>query len=318
MALPPLVIINPTSASGRTRSAWPRVASDLRTHFGPFSCAFTEKQGDAKRLAAEAAREGRQLVIACGGDGTINEVANGILESGVDAELGILPSGTGGDFRRTLRLSTHTATAARSLRTGLTRRIDVGRVTYQNQDDVEDTRYFLGVASCGMSGQIIKRVKAEKTQWLPFDHSRWLGGRLTFAGATLQTTLASVNTPLVYKLDGGEERRRTVANFCIANARYFGGGMKIAPHALLDDGRFDIIIIGDLSPFEIIFNAHRLYTGAHLSMKQVHHAHATRVHLKPSRSNARVALEVDGELPGHLPATFEIIPKALRVRVPKN
>ena len=318
MALPALVIVNPTSAQGRTRSTWPRVASDLRTHFGPFNCVFTEKGGDAKRLAVDGAREGRQLIIACGGDGTINEVANGILESGVDAELGILPSGTGGDFRRTLGLPTHTATAARSLRMGLTRRIDVGRVTYQTKDDLQETRYFLGVASCGMSGQIIKRVKAEKTQWLPFDSSRWLSGRLTFANATLQTTLASVNTPLIYKIDDGEERRLTVANFCIANARYFGGGMKIAPRALLDDGRFDIVIIGDLSPFEIIANAHRLYAGAHLSMKQVHHAHATRVHLKPARNNARVALEVDGELPGHLPATFEIIPKALRIRVPKN
>lgn len=318
MAQPPLIIVNPTSAGGRTRGAWPGVASQLRTHFGPFNCVFTKKPGDAKRLAADGAHEGRELIIACGGDGTINEVANGILESGVDAELGILPSGTGGDFRRTLGLSTHVATAARSLRTGVTRRIDIGRVSFQNQDDVQETRYFLGVASCGMSGQIIKRVKADKTQWLPFDHSRWLSGRLTFATATLQTTLASANTPLVYQLDDGDERRLTVANFCVANARFFGGGMKIAPDALLDDGRFDIIIIGDLSAFEIIANAPRLYTGAHLSMKQVHHKRATRVHLKPSRNNARVALEVDGELPGYLPATFEIIPRALRIRVPKN
>ncbi|MGA9998404.1 MAG: acylglycerol kinase family protein, partial [Pyrinomonadaceae bacterium] len=153
MALLPLVIVNPTSAQGKTRGAWPRVASELRTHFGPFNCVFTEKSGDAKRLAADGAREGRGLIIACGGDGTINEVANGILESGVDAELGIFPSGTGGDFRRTLSLSTHVATAARALRTGVTRRIDVGRVTYWNQDGTQETRYFLGVASCGMSGQ---------------------------------------------------------------------------------------------------------------------------------------------------------------------
>lgn len=318
MALLPLVIVNPTSAGGRTRGAWPRVASDLRTHFGSFNCVLTEKGGDAKRLAAQGAQEGRELIIACGGDGTVNEVANGILESGVDTELGILPSGTGGDFRRTLGLSTHIATAARSLRTGATRRIDVGRVTYQTKDDAEETRHFLGVASCGMSGQIIKRVKAETTQWLPFDKSRWLSGRLKFATATLQATLTSANTSLVYKIDDGEERRLRVANFCIANARFFGGGMKVAPQALLDDGRFDIVIIGDLSPLEIITNSPRLYAGAHLSMKQVHHTRSTRVHLRPARDNARVALEVDGELPGHLPATFEIIPKALRVRVPKN
>src|ERR671938_1465026 len=126
----PLVIVNPVSAGGATRDVWPGVASDLRTHFGPFSCAFTEKPGDGQRLAATEAEKGRPLIIACGGDGTASEVANGILESGRDVELGLLPSGTGGDFRRTLGISMRAATASRALREGRTRRIDVGRVKY--------------------------------------------------------------------------------------------------------------------------------------------------------------------------------------------
>src|SRR6202171_3118751 len=100
----PLVIVNPESAGGATRAAWPRIASDLRSQFGPFSIAFTERPGQGIELAAEAARKGVKLIIACGGDGTISEVANGILQSATGAELGILPSGTGGDFRRTLEL----------------------------------------------------------------------------------------------------------------------------------------------------------------------------------------------------------------------
>ena len=101
----PLVIVNPKSASGATHEKWSRLASDLRSHFGAFNVEFTKGPGDAIDLAERAARLGRRFIIACGGDGTINEVANGILQSGEDVELGVLPSGTGGDFRRTLGLS---------------------------------------------------------------------------------------------------------------------------------------------------------------------------------------------------------------------
>ena len=112
----PLVIVNPASAEGATRENWPKMASDLRTHFGAFTVAFTESSGHARQLAKEAAEQGVKMVIACGGDGTISEVANGIIESGQEAELGILPGGTGSDFRRTLGMPTNIAAAARALR----------------------------------------------------------------------------------------------------------------------------------------------------------------------------------------------------------
>src|SRR5215467_8921650 len=124
----PLVIVNPASADGATRDAWPKIASDLRTHFGPFEVAFTEGPRAAQEIAAKAAHAGTKLIIACGGDGTISETANGIIESNTDAELGILPSGTGGDLRRSLRLSKEISTAARKLRAARTRAIDAGRV----------------------------------------------------------------------------------------------------------------------------------------------------------------------------------------------
>src|SRR5687768_10893792 len=123
----PVVIVNPESAGGSTRKAWPQIASDLRSHFGAFTVSLTERPREAIQLAGDAARRGVSLIVACGGDGTISEVANGILESGKDVELGILPSGTGGDFRRTLQIPTQTRSAAAVLRTGRTRRIDVGR-----------------------------------------------------------------------------------------------------------------------------------------------------------------------------------------------
>src|SRR6185503_17593537 len=114
----PLVIVNPQSAGGGTRDAWPSIASELSTHFGSFTPRFTTQTGEGIEIAANAARKGVRLIIACGGDGTISEVANGILSVGSETELGILPSGTGGDFRKTLDIPGRVAGAARILRSG--------------------------------------------------------------------------------------------------------------------------------------------------------------------------------------------------------
>jgi YegS/Rv2252/BmrU family lipid kinase len=312
----PLVIVNPESGGGATRDAWPTIASDLRTHFGAFKIAFTAKSGDATELAAEGARKGARLIVACGGDGTISEVANGILNSGKDAELGILPRGTGGDFRRTLKIPLSTASAARVLREGKTRAIDVGRVTFINHEADEDTRFLIGVASFGMSAAVIDRVKEGGPGWLPAQAPKWLKNRVTYGASMLKTAMKSPTTRVVVQLDDLTEQHLTVANLCIANARYFGGGMKIAPDAKLTDGKLDVITIGDLGSLKILANAPRIYLGSHLSMDQVHHALAKKIAARPADKNQRVAIEIDGELPGFLPATFQVVPKALRVRCP--
>lgn len=314
----PLVIINPESAGGATRDAWPKIASELRAHFGAFHPAFTSKPQEATELAADAARKGTKLIIACGGDGTISEVANGILSAGNDAELGILPSGTGGDFRKTIGIPARSGDAARILREGRTRQIDVGRVTFTNDSGEHESRYFLGVASFGMSADVIARVKDGGPEWLPAMAPKWLTGRLTFGLAMMQTAVKMAATRVVVQLDDDPARHMTVANLCIANARYFGGGMKIAPNARLTDGKFDVISIGDLGAAKILANAPRLYLGAHLSMSEVGHALATKVLASAVNKDQRIDLEVDGEIPGHLPATFQILPRALRVRIPQG
>ncbi|HVF54640.1 MAG TPA: diacylglycerol kinase family protein [Pyrinomonadaceae bacterium] len=309
----PLVIINPASAGGATADAWPRAASDLRRHFGPFNCAFTAGRGDAAAIAAREARAGRRFIVACGGDGTISEVANGILQSGAAAELGILPSGTGGDFRRTLGIPTQIAEAALVLRRGRTQSVDAGRVTYMNERGEEESRFFLNVASFGMGGEVIRRVK--ENDRLAVGGAAMLGGRASFALAALQTTLTFSKPSVRVRIDEGPESQMVVTNFCVANARYFGGGMKIAPEARLNDGLFDVVAIGDLATLSVIANSYRVYLGTHLGMRDVRHAPARRVEAKPA-AGVDVSLEVDGELVGRLPATFEILPRALRVRCP--
>src|SRR5712691_11921929 len=313
----PLVIVNPASADGATREDWPKFASDLRTHFGPFTVAFTEGIGHGRLLAADAAKQGTKLIVACGGDGTISEVANGIIESNKETELGILPAGTGSDFRRSLRMPKNTAAAARALRDGRTRVIDVARVTFVNDSGERETRFFINVASFGMSTAVLdKTASGEAKKWIPGFAPRKLSSKLSYAAATVQTTLSSTPTEVHVQLDELPERRLRVAEFCVANARYYGGAMKIAPDAKLDDGQFDIITIGESSAFRILANSPRLYFGAHLRMNEVTHTLAKQVVARSVKKDEEVRIELDGEVVGRLPATFQIIPLALRVRCP--
>ncbi len=312
----PLIIVNPRSASGSTRDKWSQTVSDLRAHFGPFSVAFTKCPGHGVDVAKRAAESGRQFIIACGGDGTINEVANGILLSSKDAELGVLPSGTGGDFRRTLGLPLTNREAAVALRDGKTQRMDVGKVTFRDLDDNTVTRYFLNVSSFGLAASIIKRVKSAKIfDWLPIDGIR---GRANFAASTLREVLELDPVTIRVRIDDAEEKPLQTINFCIANARYFGGGMMIAPEAKINDGLLDVVNIGDIGSAKIILNAYTLYRGTHVDLKEVKSTLAKKIEVTAFDPSTEILLETDGELPGKLPATYEIVPDALRVRVPKT
>ena len=290
------------------------MASDLRAHFGPYSVAFTKAEGDGIALAKNAAKDGRKFIIACGGDGTINEVANGILLSGKDVELGILPSGTGGDFRRSIDMPDEPREAARVLKNGKTRTIDVGKVSFQDFKGKTASRYFLNVSSFGLAASIIQRVKTSTSlDWLPVDMVR---GPASFALSTLQEVLGLDTTNVRVKIGGRPERSLKTVNFCVANARYFGGGMKIAPKAKLTDGCLDVVNIGDMKSAKIILNVYTLYRGTHLTLPEVKTTRAKRIEARPLETKHKIMIEVDGELPGTLPAVFEAVPSALRIRTP--
>lgn len=312
----PLVIVNPKSASGSTREKWSATASDFRAHFGAFSVAFTKGPGDGIEIAEKAAVSGRRFIIACGGDGTINEVANGILRSGKDVELGVLPSGTGGDFRRTLGLPRSNRAAAAALRDGETRLMDVGKVTFQDFNGDPVTRYFLNVSSVGLAASVIKRVKsATAFDWLPVEAIR---GKANFAVSTLQEVLDLDPVTVRVRFDGGDEKTVQTIALCIANSRYFGGGMMIAPDAKINDGLLDVINIGNISTARILLNGYSLYRGTHQELTEVKSTQARKIEVSALDPSREILLETDGELPGKLPASYEIVPNAVRVRVPKS
>ncbi|MFN2564108.1 MAG: diacylglycerol kinase family protein [Gemmatimonadaceae bacterium] len=300
--------MNPAAAGGATAARWPALASALRAHSGPFRHAMTKAPGDGAAIAEREARAGARLIVACGGDGTISEVAWDILRSGIDAELGVLPSGTGGDFRRTLGIPARAADAASVLRNGRTWRIDAGRVEYVGHAGTTESRLFVNVASFGLSGVVARQVGEQV--------AGRLGGTLAYAAAAVRAWRGFAAPLVRLRLDGAAEARLTVMSVCVANGRYFGGGMKIAPTALVDDGRLDVVAIEDLGGLTLLTNAHRVYFGTHLGMRQVQHTRAVRVAAEPAREDDVVPLEVDGDYVGRLPATFEVMPVALRVRGP--
>jgi YegS/Rv2252/BmrU family lipid kinase len=303
----PLVIVNPASSGGGTKRAWPALAARLRDNFGPFACAFTTAPGDAKKIAGEAATAGRKLIIACGGDGTISEVANGIIAAGSSAELGILPRGSGGDFRKTIDLPARFEDAARALARGRARAIDVGEITFINHQGNQEKRYFINVASFGMGGEVVKRANSS---------NKTFGGAMAYAYATLAATLSYQCPEVWLKIGDHASTRLRIANVSIANGRYFGGGMKIAPHAKIDDGLLDVIVIKENSLTQTIVNAPRLYAGTHLSLPYVITSQCDIIAATPIDEKEIVSIEVDGEAPGRLPATFRVIHNALNVRCP--
>lgn len=301
----PVVIVNPRSAGGLSERRWAQIASSLADGMGPFDHRFTESSGDGRRLAREEATAGRKLIVALGGDGTISEVADGILAAGGQAEMGIVPRGTGGDFRRTLELPEDLRAAGARVRQASARRIDVGLVTFKTPEGNMTTRHFINVASFGLTSNVAARANQSSKRW---------GAKLSFLGATLQTLLSYDNVEVFFSADGAEPQRKTVLAGVVGNGRYFGGGMKICPEALLDDGRLDLVVIGDLNRFAVVTKFSRIYGGTHITMPEVQTSRICVLAVTPVNASDAIPLEIDGETPGFLPATFEVRPKALSLR----
>ncbi len=307
-----VLIVNPRSQNGALGRRWPELSSKLRKELQSFSEEWTEKPGHATELCRDAIRRGADTVVAIGGDGTINEVMNGFFDGqrplNPEAALGIIPFGTGGDFRKTIGLSTDPIAAARILASGQRRRLDVGALEYVDDSDRPGSRLFLNIASFGISGLVDQYVNRG---------SKRLGGKLSFLLATARAGLAYENqrVRLVFDEDESTARELTIQTVAVANGRFFGGGMQVAPHAEPDDGQFDVISVGDMGMADLVLHGHRIYRGTHLNLQKVSARRARSVTAQPL-GDVPVRLDVDGETPGILPATFRLLPAALPVIVP--
>lgn len=312
MSAKPFVCVNPASANGRTGERWSELAGALRAAIGDFEVGMTRGPREAGDLVRKAIREGADFIVSVGGDGTHNEVVQGFfdpqlpdvpLRAGIT--LGIVPTGTGGDFRRTLGLSREALEAIRQL-DGPRRTADVGRLTYTAHAGHTSQAYFINIGSFGMSGLVDKIVN---------ESTKALGGKMSFLLGVGRASLQYKNQPVRLRLDDGPALDRTVNNVAVANARYYGGGMKIAPDADFGDGVFDVVVVGDLNTFEMARGLKKIYDGTHVdgSNPKIEVYRARRVHAEPAQPGQAVLIDMDGEQPGRLPATFEILPGAIRL-----
>jgi len=307
-----VVVVNPSSQGGKLGKRWPELAELIGRAF-PFDAVMTKAPGDATRLAREALRAGAERVIAVGGDGTINEVVNGFFDDDArpvapEASLGLVPYGTGGDFRRTMNIPIATVDAARLIATGVRRKIDVGRLDLTARDGTRTRRMFANIASFGVSG-VVDRLVNESGKKL---------GRLSFAVATARATWSYRNQRVQLVFDGDAKSRveTTINTVAVANGRYFGGAMMVAPNAEVDDGLFDVVCLGDFHFGDLLKSGRRLYKGTHLSMDKVTARRARVVEAEGLDPGSVVELDVDGECLGRLPARFELLPGALWMIAP--
>jgi YegS/Rv2252/BmrU family lipid kinase len=297
-------LVNPASGNGATGKRWPELAHRAAALGLAGDALFSEHPGHLVELARKAADDGADLLVAVGGDGTLNETANGILLASRTPELATIPLGTGMDFVRSHGIPKGFDEAVRTAATGTAKTIDAGRVTYRAWDGTEQVRFYVNVGSVGMSGAVAQRANGM---------SKALGGKVTFFVALTQVFLRWKNTEVTVELAGGETYSGRMHDVIVANGQWHGGAMWLAPEASADDGLFDVVLIGDVTKLDFITTAPKLYKGKHLAHPKVDLLRSARVRVDAAE---HLPIELDGEQVGTTPVTFEIVPGALRVRVP--
>ncbi len=309
-----LVVVNPNSANRRTGRQWPHLREVLQRAIGSFDEAMTTRGGHATELVRTGILAGARRIVSVGGDGTHNEVVNGFFDPqgqrlAPEAILGLVPRGTGGDFRKSLGLGSEEDSWSSALRDGHVRTCDIGLASYLTAAGERQNRFFLNIASFGLSGKVDETVNRT---------SKVLGGKASFLLGTLRAIAGWRNQAVKLEVHGagGEkiiEEQIRIVTVAVANGQYFGGGMWIAPKAQLDDGQFDVVVLGDLPKRTLVSKTGRIYRGTHLEMKNVWMVRGSKVE---ADSQETVLIDLDGEQVGRLPLSVQIRQGALQILAP--
>jgi diacylglycerol kinase (ATP) len=349
----PLVIVNPRAGSRRGDRGRPDLVGALEAALGPVDVAVTGWRGHGVDLARRAVTEGRGLIVAVGGDGTLSEVANGVMAAGDAGEggdasrgpagpaatqIGFIAAGTGADFGRSVDQPATRAAQVARLADGRTRAVDVMRAEVTGPSGERIVRYSVNIISAGPGGLVARYVHR-------VPHA--LGGRAGYYLASLaalaRTPRAEVRVrttppaPAPAGVIGGRtggpgtagaerpadvaadvvERRLSTYILAICNGRVFGGGYLIAPMAEVDDGRLEVVSGGTRDKRHLVLNMPRVYRGTHLEVAGVEHFACGRidVELVDEGLRDRFLMEIDGEELGRLPLTVEVLPRAISLRV---
>lgn len=304
-------IVNPMAQAGRAGERIDVLRRAADKAFEQWDLQLSEGPGHATELVAEALESGADIIAAVGGDGTCNEVVNGFFDGRRprrrSAVFCVIPWGTGSDLRRSLRAPVGLDDALWVASTGMTLPTDVGHVQFIDHEGQPRERVFLNVAGFGANGDVVDRANRA---------SKRLGGRLTFLQATVGSLLEYQPPRVSVRWEGpegeGQWDDQLLSGF-IANARYCGGGMDVGGGGSMHDGVFDMTLLPHKGRLRNVAESWRLYDGSVWTVGGARRAYATRV-IAESAGEERVLLDLDGEQPGQLPATFSVLPGALQVR----
>ena len=308
MFLKTQVIVNPESNKGRTRKKWSQIKEGLKTFLKEFKYEFTEKPFHAAEISKAAIKDGTDLIVGVGGDGTMHEIANGFYENNQiinpETVLGIVPSGTGSDFSKSLNIPSGLKNALQVITQAPSNFIDIGKATFKNHSGQEEERFFLNVSDFGIGGEVVNKMNREKKERKTSSYLRCL----------ISTFIGYKNKRLKLIIDGEEIPTDDYITGAIANGRIFGKGMKIAPQARLDDELFDIVLVKGMKAFEFLRNIWKIYSGTHLTHPKISMIRGKRIEAIPEDHEEDILIELDGEQCGKLPATFEIFSQRFCVK----
>lgn len=305
-----VAIVNPRASNGAASRRWPAVQAALRRHWPNLAVRQTEAPEHATQLTREVLEDGAEMVISVGGDGTNNEVLGGFVDAKgrnrfPEAILGVIASGTGGDFQRMWGPLEPHRQVDRLARAPV-RTIDYGLARFTGHEGQQVIRPFLNIASVGISGLVDRYVNSG---------GRMFGNTVAYVAASLKGIVAYENRRVVLTFEDGDPRELDLSLLVIGNGQYFGAGMWACPEAELDDGAFDTILLPGFRKPDIVKVLAKVFAGKHLDFPGLESGRAKKISLRPALPGTEVLLDIDGEQPGRLPATFEVVPQSLRLRI---
>ncbi|TAL69586.1 MAG: diacylglycerol kinase family lipid kinase [Bacteroidetes bacterium] len=299
-----LIIVNPNAGNGKGKKDWGTISELLKKEELNFVAKFTEKRGQAIEFTREGIAEGFRKIITVGGDGTLNEVVNGVFSNNtcptIDISLSLIPVGTGNDWGRMFGIPLDYEKAVRIIRDNKLMVHDVGVVSFHIGSE-KLNRYFINIAGLGFESVVVRRSNIQK------DKGR--SGKMIYLYNLLMSLLSYRNTRAEIIIDG-EKIISDVFSLNVGNGRYCGGGMRQTPNALPDDGLLDVTIINGMGKFEIIRNLKILYDGTILNHPKIDGYKCKNIKVS---SDSLIYTEADGESLGHTPAEFSIIPAGINI-----
>ena len=297
------LIVNPMAGAGKTIKLLPSIKGILNNQGLEYDCKITEAPGHAVVLAQEAVKNGYKIIISAGGDGTINEIVNGINNAkGLNStSLGIISTGTGADYIRTVGIPRYYVDACKKFSNPVIKKVDIGLVEY-GKNNIKSSRLFVNFAGLGFDAEIVKRTTMKYKS---------LGKVSAYLLALFTTLVAYKNKDVTLRINA-EKHSYRICTVIMGNGKYGGGGMMTTPGASLQDGLLDVLIIGDLSKFDLLKSLPTIYNGTHLSHPKVTLKQAVAIEV---HSELDMSIQADGEIIGETPAIFSILPSALSLIV---